>query len=391
MNIFYGLKNHPYPFYSKIKASKVIKNSCQLQTYYFLTPFQSLGLYLLFDNIKMNIKPYFFNLSYRLKASGWIPLLLKCDVPNVIFPFYHTISDLPLNHIGPLYHVKSVKTFSAELDILLSYFQPIHPSEFYHMILNGERPQKPAFLLSFDDGLSEFYDQIAPVLLAKGIPAINFLNPAFTDNKDMMYRYKISCLAHHHEEYPDAFHQNDVFQLLDIHTSSHVLRKIRQISYADRHLLDTLADITGFSFSEYLSDQQPYLTTEQVKTLAEQGFVFGAHSMDHPHFSQLDMSVQLQQTMASADAVSQMLNQPCHYFSFPFTDAGVSRRFFASLSQSHPELFTFGTAGIKKELLPKHFQRIPMDVYPKGQDIVAGEYIYYLLKHLTGQNTIKRA
>jgi hypothetical protein len=62
----------------------------------------------------------------------------------------------------------------------------------------SEKPEiikKPLLHLSFDDGLSACYDTIAPILLRKGVPATFFLNPAFIDNKALMFRYKISlCL-----------------------------------------------------------------------------------------------------------------------------------------------------------------------------------------------------
>jgi peptidoglycan/xylan/chitin deacetylase (PgdA/CDA1 family) len=338
----------------------------------------------------MNVKPFFFTLSHGFRLSSYIRHIIRLKSPEIIFPFYHTISDKPLTHIGPLYHVKSVEKFTEEMDFLLRHFRPLHPSEFYTMVQECKPADKPSFLLSFDDGLSEFYHHIAPILMSKGIPAIQFLNPAFLDNKDMMFRYKIACLDNHYRHHSAEFSQAEVSDLLSPYKGENPVQKLWQIPFTDIHVLENIATCTGFSFGDYLSEKKPYLTLDQIKTLQKNGFVFGAHSMNHPHFSLLDEAEQLRQTRESSDEVSQITHEPCHFFSFPFTDGAAKKSFFESLNQSHPELFTFGTAGIKKELITRHFQRIPMDVHREGKDILTGEYLYYILKGLIGQNTLHR-
>lgn len=338
----------------------------------------------------MNVKPFFFTISHRFNLSSYFQSAIPLKSPGIIFPFYHTISNEALAHVGPLYHVKSVEKFSEEMDFLLRHFQPLHPSELSTLMSEGRSVEKPSFLLSFDDGLSEFYHLIAPVLIKKGIPAIQFLNPAFVDNKDMMFRYKISCLVNHYQLQPAIFEQTEIMQLLSPYKGENPAQKLWQIPFTDTLVLENLSTLTGFSFANYLLEKQPYLNLEQIKTLQNKGFTFGAHSLDHPHYFLLNETEQLRQTCDSADAVSHMTGQPCRFFSFPFTDNHVNKRFFDSLHQRKPELYTFGTAGIKKELIPRHFQRIPMDVYKEGKDILTGEYLYFILKGLFGQNTIHR-
>lgn len=127
----------------------------------------------------------------HLPAAFW----QKISGQKLIFPFYHLVSDNKVPHVNQLYPIKSVSQFTRDIDFLLARFNPISYSDLEEYVRRDSLPEKPSFLLSFDDGLREFHDVAAPILLAKGVPAICFLNSGFIDNKDLMYRYKGSLLC----------------------------------------------------------------------------------------------------------------------------------------------------------------------------------------------------
>src|SRR5690554_3145448 len=107
------------------------------------------------------------------------PILKHFSALNIIFPYYHLISDDKCPHVRNLYSVKKVQQFEIELDFLLKHYQPISLEEVLNHIKQKTKPAKPSFLLSFDDGLSECYHTIAPILIQKGLNAIFFLNQNF--------------------------------------------------------------------------------------------------------------------------------------------------------------------------------------------------------------------
>ena len=131
------------------------------------------------------------------KAGGLFPLsfLLRLTGQKVILPLYHVVSDEPLAHIRHLYPVKSVAAFRADLDYLLKYLEPIDLLVLQDHVSGKKRLEKPGFLLTFDDGLREFHDVVAPILQEKGIPAVCFLNNGFLDNDGLFFRYKASLLV----------------------------------------------------------------------------------------------------------------------------------------------------------------------------------------------------
>jgi peptidoglycan/xylan/chitin deacetylase (PgdA/CDA1 family) len=311
-------------------------------------------------------------------------------------PFYHLVSDMDVMHIKNLYSAKKIKEFERDLDFYLKYYVPLSPVELISPIINDRQIKKAGFLLSFDDGLREFNDVIAPILLKKGIPAICFLNSGFIDNKDLFYRYKASILIEAMKKHKSANGSIEKIKKwvkkenLPFDEDGLFLLKIK---YINRSQLDDLAEILGISFRDYLNNHQPYMTKEQIFSLKKQGFTFGAHSIDHPYYSDLSLTQQLNQTIQSIEEISHVFSLNYRLFSFPFTDYAVSREFFNTLYADNSKMvdLTFGSAGLKQDEFNKNLQRIPMETdHFSAEDIIYGEYFYYLFKTLLNKNMIKR-
>jgi hypothetical protein len=86
------------------------------------------------------------------------------------------------------------------------------------------------------------------------------------------------------------------------------------------------------------------------------------------------------------------LNIKNRLFSFPFTDHEIPLAFFEYLQNEANVLLSFGTAGLKKDTVPIHIQRIPAELegFFSVRQIIKAEYFYYLAKALAGKNQILR-
>lgn len=278
---------------------------------------------------------------------------------NLILPLYHTISDAHLPHLKYLYRVRTAEQFREDLEFLLRHFKPAGITELKRVI-RGEKLAQPHFLVSFDDGLHEVYDVVAPVLIQQGLTAMVFINPSFVGNQDMMFRLKASALAESAKS--DSL----------------------KVPYDQRDRLDG-----QHPWNEYLSKHRPYMDMEQLQALQQQGFIIGAHSMDHPPYSRVPLNAQVQQTRDSISYVSTHFKPELELFAFPFTDDGVTRTFFNEVA--HEVDATFGSAGLKRDSAPYHFQRIPMEDYNgSAASILRFEFAMAGLRKLIGRNTIKR-
>ncbi len=323
-------------------------------------------------------------------------LLIALTGQRFIYPFYHTVSDNEILHIKHLYRVRSIKEFIADLDYLLKYFEPVDIGQ----VLTSFREQKPlkkkGFFLSFDDGLREFHDVIAPILTQKGLPAVCFLNSAFIGNKDLFYRYKASLLAEKMQTNPlNDFTTGSINELFrnTRYEGKEICTGILEISYHDRNLLDDIAGILEFDFNDYLDKNRPYLDPEQIRSLIRQGFSFGAHSIDHPEYFRLSEDDQVFQTHTSIDDICNEFGLKSRLFSFPFTDHGVKQSFFNRIFDPGNRIadLTFGGAGLKRDEIPLNIQRIPFEetALTAGK-ILKTEYLYYIIKSLFGKNIIVR-
>lgn len=310
-------------------------------------------------------KAFYFKYAGLLSKNNALPKLINKSGIKIIFPFYHAVSDAALPHIQNLYSYPSVKKFISGLDFILKYFEPMHPDELDQI----SSVQKNKFLLSFDDGLREMYEIVAPVLKQKGVPAIFFINSDFIDNHKMFFRYKVSVLIGE----------------LKLHAVEK--RKLLDFQYADTNEIDLFAEKHGVDFNAFLIRQKPYLTSGQIQSMHADGFIFGGHSADHPQYSQITIEEQIRQTTESMQFVKSLTGQEKNYFAFPFTDAGVGQNFFTQIDTYFASgvQATFGTAGLRKAA-GKHIQRIPMEISGLPvQQILNTEYRWYLLKNMFGR------
>jgi len=261
---------------------------------------------------------------------------------KILLPFFHTVADEPLPHIKHLYKMKTVKEFTEDLDFLLKYFEPIDAETLFYFHSNQMVPKKPVFHLSFDDGLKEMYEIVAPILLQKGVPATFFINSGFIDNKALFYRFRTSL------------------------------------------------SIENLNSEDFLKDVQPYLSTEQIQSLSNQGFTIGAHSVDHPYYHEIPFAEQMRQTRESLEFVASIVNQKLRLFAFPFTDFNVSKKFFEKIKPFVD--LSFGTAGMKNDEITFNYQRIAgeKDRLVTLESVFTKEYLKYLAKFCLRKNTIYR-
>jgi len=301
--------------------------------------------------------------------------IIQLSGKNIIFPFYHLISDDTCPHIRHLYPVKSIDQFKKELDFFQKHYDPITLKEIIFHLKNNTKADKPSFFLSFDDGLKECFTIIAPLLKEKNLSAAFFINSAFVDNQDLFYRYKISLLI----------------ESLKNNNSDFNREKLLQLTYSDTIKIDILAKENNLDFDLFLKKDRPYMNWSEIEDLKNQGFYIGAHSVDHPLYSQLSLEEQIQQTQQSLKLIHEKLSLKYKIFSFPFTDNGVSNQFFEWLFEEEKVDLSFGTAGIKDDRFPFHLQRLPMDNNLGSPKYFAlKNHLAYGLKRMFGKHLVNR-
>lgn len=309
---------------------------------------------------------------------------------NYCLPVYHCVSDENLPHIKHIIQYRSTKQFEADIDCLSKHFQWVNWQEFKDFTSGNFKAQKKIALLTFDDGLKEFYDVVAPVLERKGIYACNFINPAFIDNNELMFRCKASLLVEILEKKQSV--NPEIYSILSHRSQStieNLKKEILKISYQQKDTLDLLAQKLEVDFPSYLQKYRPYLNTEELRKLTERGFGISSHSWDHPKFGTLSFEQQVESVNKTFTYLKEN-DFLYESFAFPFTDFGVKNNFFEALFKNKEIYCSFGSAGIKLDSVRRNFQRIPMEIGESAERILKKEIAYFRLKKLMNKNTIVR-
>lgn len=294
------------------------------------------------------------------------------DFPlDYCLPVYHNVSSEYLPHLKHIIKYKNEKEFEADLDCLSKNFQWVTFDEFKEYVKGNFKPKKKIALLTFDDGYREFYDVVIPILERKGIYAINFVNPAFIDNHQLMFRCKVSLLK-------------DQFKHLHFVEDS-----VLHLKFQDSKTIHDLSLQFEVDFEEYLAKKKPYLTFEQLNKITEKGFGVSSHGWEHPLYKDLPLSEQIENTVKG---YNYMKENNFHYesFAFPFTDFGVEKVFFDELIKNEDIFCTFGSAGLKTDSVAQNFQRIPMETGENAETVLKKEIAGFRLKKYLNKNQIQR-
>src|SRR5262245_59129809 len=111
----------------------------------------------------------------RLMPSAVLHRVMNIEV---IVLMYLVVSDETLPHVAHLYPYKGSAEFAADMRYLKANHSILSFKEF-ESGTRRSRHWQPAVLLTFDDGFSECYEIIRPILLQMGIPCTFFVTSSF--------------------------------------------------------------------------------------------------------------------------------------------------------------------------------------------------------------------
>jgi len=304
------------------------------------------------------------NMIYRFLGAAPESWIQKALGKQCLLPYYHMVSDMPLPHVSPLYAYRNVARFKTDLELLARGRKALSLGEFLDATRNGGQPPENSFLLTFDDGFREMADIAAPILTAKGIPAVFFVISETLDNHVLCFQQKIALLCHHSLNGASPTTCTAANARLKPHgiDTGNIVDALKSVAWAKRTVLDELAPLYNLDFDAYAHTHQPYLSSPQITSLLGHGFSIGAHSISHPRYCDITLDEQLRQTRESMNALATRFALKHRVFAFPHTDHGVSTSFFEAIrGEGNGVEATFGTSGPSVDSVPASYQRFSME------------------------------
>lgn len=298
---------------------------------------------------------------------------------KVVLSFYHIVTKGPKPHVSEIGYYRETHQFIKDIAFFQEHYQSVSIEEL-------ESISEKAFHITFDDGLSEIYDEVLPILIKEKVHATFFINSDFIDNKQMFYRHKISLILNQIKN--SASDTNRLSSFLEVEVD--VLNKVVNTLKKEDEI-DEIADLLNIDFNDYLRTHKPYLTKMQLLDIKKLGFSIGNHSENHKNFKDISFNEQKKQVQNVNTYLSNELNISDFYFSFPFGDENIKNDFFDFMYSEANIKLSFGVSGLKIDGYEKHLHRIPMEEKDfTAEQIIKFEYFYFLLKSVFNKNIVKR-
>lgn len=281
------------------------------------------------------------------------PKLIRRDLIDI---FYHVVSNEDLTYVRHLYPVIPVDYFQQSLDYLASQYRFISYEQVQAHILAGKPLPEDALHLSFDDGYRQCFDVVRPILLERGIPATFFLTTSLIDNQVLFYRNKVSLaidwvIRLQDERRKAAFGEISRIAGVTFHEVDGFRDWIKELRAPDEDTIDAVLDALGIDVPLFLAENQPYLTQPQIRTMVEEGFCIGAHTITHRKLGGLNPSEAEYEIVESCRAILRITGQKDVPLSFPHSGAGLSRELLRNIRQQHPWVgLFFDTKGLHVDI-----------------------------------------
>jgi len=328
---------------------------------------------------------------------GLLTKLVKRDVAGLL---YHCISDQFVPHVAGVLPVKTIRQFESDLEALQRLFSVVSYDDAAAHVNEGKALPPQAVLLTFDDGFSNAYHVVRPILKKRGLPATFFIVTDTLDNRKMADTHKKAlcnyCMAVSNrpiaktlslinQKLPEAPRDPDKFRTW-----------FQNLTFEDCARLDSLCDMLNADVARYLADHQPYLTREQTRHMADEGFTIGAHSRSHRELwllkEQDEMEREITESCAEICLITGKTTAP---FSFPYQSNRISRRTLAAIRARNPHVgLLFDTHGFRKDspfIVPRQCFDNPVGAPPGGSNLALAmrhAYLAQLFWTLRGRSQI---
>src|SRR5512133_3556496 len=284
--------------------------------------------------------------SAIMKLTGYMPfgvVRAMSDV-NPLIVNYHMVSDKVLPYVSHLYRYRNVRDFINDVDFLKKRYKPLSMTDFLDYRKNSRPVPSNSVMMTFDDGFSEIYEVVAPLLYERNFPATFFLTKNFIDNVELNYDNKKSLIIDRLKISKDNKKQEKISRMLGVEGKRDISKDILTLPVARRPLVDELALELGIDIAEFLKEKKPYITSSRVWEMRNIGFAFGGHSVDHPNYAEITLNEQIFQTIESTDHIANTFNLDYRVFAFPYSDLKIRQQFFRTIEGKVNA--SFGTQGL---------------------------------------------
>jgi len=178
--------------------------------------------------------------------------------------------------------------------------------------------------ITTDDGFSENYDYLAPILEESNLKATFFLIGNCINNKNLMWRNKLIYMFNNDKSklYSNIPMIIKKFSLEIPRKKDNVFTwSIRWPMTQKENIIDFLwANSNLELLDHFLEREKPYLSIHQIQELLSKGFEIGNHTFSHPDCSRLNSQELLEELQSTSRILNETFGVDSNIVSYPFSD-----------------------------------------------------------------------
>ncbi len=231
--------------------------------------------------------------------------------------YYHQVTDSPVE-----IYQNSITTQQFEnqiINLIDAGFTFTKLSEAVHKAKVGQL-RGMTVSLTTDDGFVANYHTILPILKKYQIPVTLFLLGKCLDNKSLAWNHKILIVQQKATENEITTELQSVKGSFGCDITNDLSRSLFSVPMINK---DTLADFLWDRFmdeseDEYLLKHRPFLNTDQIYEMIDNGAEVATHGYSHPDFSRLTYSQICSELDLAGAILSRFGSAFVPLFAFPY-------------------------------------------------------------------------
>jgi len=279
---------------------------------------------------------------------NFVPLsLFKSTIhPKVTGLIYHAVSNQPLPHVDYIYPPVTTSRFETALRYLKKNFNVTTYDQLHAHRINGKPLPEKALHLSFDDGYIECYTLVRPLLIKHNIACTFFITTDWIDNKGMFYRNKVGlCIDKLNglDEVKTPQFLSGINQTFgtNLKTKVDFYNWVKPMVQLDSDKIDKICKVLDLDWAGMIQDDPFYLSSAQIKAMANEGFTIGSHTRSHPKLVQVTPEQMEAEIVESSRIIQGITGAEIVPFAFPNTATGIDRKLLAGIRERNPFLGLF--------------------------------------------------
>ena len=281
--------------------------------------------------LKLTLKESVGFILYRLGGLYLLKKSLKNENCFIIFN-YHNFSKYNNYKVkrGNILETGYADNFEKQIRFYKKHFNFCYPEEYF----NGKYTNGVNRLITFDDGYKDNYEIALPILKKYDASSVFFITTSVINSKKWLWHDKVRYLA-----------QTNIINQYD---TENQLKKLNQ-DYPENNIFK--------KETEALFKEEPsrlMMNWKEVKEMADNGFVIGAHTTNHKVLNSLEKKEQQYEIENSLCDIEQSLYEKPVHFAFP---NGLYNQSTLDILKSNNIKFAYTTkSGYNREDTPSKLQ-----------------------------------